>query len=146
MIVSPITTAGCHLLKACCNGYFFFLFGRSRFCWIWISAKKTAFLLRLVQDPDRSKWPAFTSFYERSNSGYAIKPKKTSKRQSNTKMQMNTLQVSLLYLFHLRKGSVQTCKEGFSGATCSAGVFFGRANFFLSLRVTIFTLPNLPLS
>ena len=43
---------------------------------IWISAKKTAFLLRLVQDPDRSKWPAFTSFYERSNSGYAIKPKK----------------------------------------------------------------------
>ena len=35
--------------------------------------KKTAFLLRLVQDPDRSKWPAFTSFYERSNSGYEIK-------------------------------------------------------------------------
>ena len=56
------------------------------------------------------------------------------------------IQVSLLYSFHLRKGSVQTCKEGFSGAPCSAGVFFGRANFFLSLRVTIFTLPNLPLS
>ena len=48
--------------------------------WIWISAKKNpAFLLRLVQDPDRSKWPAFTSFYERSNSSYAIKPKKISK-------------------------------------------------------------------
>ena len=42
---------------------------------IWISAKKTAFSLRLVQDLDRSKWPAFTSFYEGSNSGYAIKPK-----------------------------------------------------------------------
>ena len=42
------------------------------------------------------------SFYERSNSGYAIKPK-TSKRQSNTKMQWNTLQVSLFYSFHLRK-------------------------------------------
>ena len=24
--------------------------------------------MRLVQDPARSKWPAFTSFYERSNS------------------------------------------------------------------------------
>ena len=34
--------------------------------------KKTAFLLRLVQDPARSKWPAFTSFYERSNSRYAL--------------------------------------------------------------------------
>ena len=43
---------------------------------IWISAKKTAFFLRLVQEPDRWKWPAFTSFYERSNSGYAIKPKR----------------------------------------------------------------------
>ena len=49
---------------------------------IWIWAKKTAVLLRLVQDPARSKWPAFTSFYERGNSGYAIKPKK--KKNSKT--------------------------------------------------------------
>ena len=43
---------------------------------------------------------------ERSNSGYAIKPK-NSKRQSNTKMQWNTLQVSLFYSFHLRKSKVK---------------------------------------
>ena len=40
----------------------------------------------LVQDPDRSKWPAFTSFYEllRSNSGYAIKPKKKPVNDNQT--------------------------------------------------------------
>ena len=48
----------------------------------WVSAKKTAFLLRLVKDPARSKWPALTSSYEGSNSGYAIKPKKNSKMTS----------------------------------------------------------------
>ena len=38
--------------------------------------EKTAFLLRLVQDPAaRQKWPALTSSFEGSNSGYAIKPK-----------------------------------------------------------------------
>ena len=47
---------------------------------ILISAKKTAFLLRLVQDPARSKRPDFTSFYERSNSGYVIKPVKTKSK------------------------------------------------------------------
>ena len=48
------------------------------------------------------------TFYERSNSGYAMKPKKkkTVKRQTDTKMQWNTLQVSLFYSFHLRKSKV----------------------------------------
>ena len=70
---------------------------------ISISAKKkTAFLLRLVQDPARSKWPPFTSFHERSNNGYAKKPKKPVKRQTDTKAQWNTLQVSRFYSFHLR--------------------------------------------
>ena len=41
-----------------------------------------------------------------SNSGYAIKPKKNSKRQSDTKTQWNTLQVSLFYSIHLRKSKV----------------------------------------
>ena len=49
---------------------------------------------------------AFTSFCERSNSGYAIKPKTPVKRQTDTKMQWNTLQVRLLYSFHLRKSKV----------------------------------------
>ena len=31
------------------------------------------------------------SFYERSNSGYAIKPKKTVKRQTDTKTQWNRM-------------------------------------------------------
>ena len=48
-----------------------------------------------------------TPFITQSNSGYAIKPKKTSKRQSTTKMQWNTLQVSLFYSFHLRKSKVE---------------------------------------
>ena len=43
---------------------------------------------------------------EVSNSGYAIKPKKSVKRQTDTKTQWNTLQVSLLYSFHLRKSKV----------------------------------------
>ena len=54
--------------------------------------EKTAFLLRLVQDPARSKWPALTSSYEGSNSGYAIKPKKKVKRQADTDRQWNTSQ------------------------------------------------------
>ena len=37
------------------------------------------------------------------NSGYAIKPKKSVKRQTDTKTQWNTLQVTLFYSFHLRK-------------------------------------------
>ena len=40
------------------------------------------------------------------NSGYAIKPKKPVKRQTDTKTQWNTLQVSLFYSFHLRKSKV----------------------------------------
>ena len=54
---------------------------------------------------DRSDEP-FTSFYERNNSGYAIKPKKSVKRQTDTKTQWNTMQVSLFYSFHLRKSKV----------------------------------------
>ena len=46
----------------------------------------------------------FTPFKERS--GYAIKPKKPVKRQTDTKTQWNTLQVSLSYSFHLRKSKV----------------------------------------
>ena len=46
------------------------------------------------------------TFYERSNSGYAIKPKKSVKRQTDTETQWNTLQVSLLYSLHLRKSKV----------------------------------------
>ena len=38
-----------------------------------------------------------TSFYERSNSGYAIKPKTPVKRQTDTKMQGNTLQVRIIF-------------------------------------------------
>ena len=42
-----------------------------------------------------------------SNSGYAIKlKKKTVKRQTDTKTQWNTLQVSLFYSLHLRKNKV----------------------------------------
>ena len=52
---------------------------------------------------DRTK---YTSFYERINSGYAIKPKKSVKRQTDTKTQWNTLQLSLFYSFHLRKSKV----------------------------------------
>ena len=86
---------------------------------IWISAKKRHFLLRLVQDPARSKWPAFTSFYGRSNSDSlrkhpfllallsAIKPKETVKLQTDTKTQRNILLVSLFYSFHSRKSKVQ---------------------------------------
>ena len=48
-----------------------------------------------------------TSFYERSNSGFAVKPKKSVKRQADTQTQWNTLQVSLFYSFHLRKSKVQ---------------------------------------
>ena len=40
------------------------------------------------------------------NSGYVIKPKKPVKRQTDTKTQWNTLQVSLFYSFHLRKSKV----------------------------------------
>ena len=81
--------------------------------------EKTAFLLRLVQDPARSKWPAFTSFYGRSNSDSlrkhpfllallsAIKPKETVKLQTDTKTQRNILLVSLFYSFHSRKSKVQ---------------------------------------
>ena len=43
--------------------------------------EKTEFLLRLVQDPARSKWPALTSSYEGSNSGHAIKQKNKNKQQ-----------------------------------------------------------------
>ena len=53
--------------------------------------------------PRQIEVTSLTLFYERSNSGYAIKPKKTVKRQTDTKMQWNTLQVSLFYSFHLRK-------------------------------------------
>ena len=66
---------------------------RRHFCWDW---SRTL--------PDRRKWPGLTSSYERSNSGYAIKPKqKTVKRQADTEKQWNTSQVSLFYSFHWRK-------------------------------------------
>ena len=42
-----------------------------------------------------------------SNSGYAKKAKKTVKRQTDTKTQWNTLQLSRFYSFHLRKSKVQ---------------------------------------
>ena len=45
-------------------------------------------------------------FVERSNSDYAIKPKTPVKRQTDTKMQWNTLQEGLLSSFHLRKSKV----------------------------------------
>ena len=50
-----------------------------------------AFLLRVVQDPATSQWPALTSSYERSYSGhsYAAESKnpleKTNKHQSTVK-------------------------------------------------------------
>ena len=66
--------------------------------------ENTTFLLRLVQDPARSKWPALTSSYEGSNSGYAIKPsKKPIKQQSDTITQWNTSQVRPIYSFHWRE-------------------------------------------
>ena len=51
-------------------------------------------------------WPAFTSFYESSNSGYAIKPKKISK---TTNSQQNALEYiagkSFLFIsFKKKKG------------------------------------------
>ena len=55
--------------------------------------EKTAFLLRLVQDPAaRYKWPALTSSFEGSNSGYAIKPKNQKQDNWDTKTQWNTSQ------------------------------------------------------
>ena len=60
-----------------------------------------AFLL--VQDPALSKWPAFTSSYDGSNSGYAVKPRKSVKRQSDTKTQWNTSQVRPFYSFYWRE-------------------------------------------
>ena len=73
----------------------------------WAKHERAWKSLHARKGPARSKWPAFTSFYEKSNSGYAIKPKKTVKRQTDTKTQWNTLQVSLFfYPFHLRKSKV----------------------------------------
>ena len=60
-----------------------------------------AFLL--VQDPALSKWPAFTSSYDGSNSGYAVKTRKSVKRQSDTKTQWNTSQVRPFYSFHWKE-------------------------------------------
>ena len=63
-------------------------------------SEKTPFLLRLVQDPARSKRPALTLSYEGSNSGYAIKQKKkTGKGQADTETWWNISQVSLFFLF-----------------------------------------------
>ena len=60
-----------------------------------------AFLL--VQDPALSKWPVFTSSYDGSNNGYAVKPRKSVKRQSDTKTQWNTSLVRPFYSFHWRE-------------------------------------------
>ena len=60
-----------------------------------------AFLLRVVQDPATSQWPALTSSYEGSYSGhsYAAESKNPFEKQTNTKAQWNTWQVSLFYSF-----------------------------------------------
>ena len=65
---------------------------------------KALFFLALLRNRCYS---AVTSFYEKSNSGQAIKPKKSVKRQTDTKTQWNSLQVSLFYSFHLRKSKVK---------------------------------------
>ena len=72
----------------------------------WAGAEKFAADLNFRKKKNGSLLPAFTSFYERSNSGYAIKPKKPVKRQTDTKMQWNKLKISLSYSFQLRKSKV----------------------------------------
>ena len=72
----------------------------------WAKHERAWKSLHARKGPARSKWPAFTSFtsfYEKSNSGYAIKPKKPVKRQTDTKTQWNTLQVSLFLSLSFKK-------------------------------------------
>ena len=56
--------------------------------WIWILARKNGILVATGPGPRQ---------IEVSNSGYAIKPKKSVKRQTDTKTQWNTLQVSVFF-------------------------------------------------